>query len=221
MVGSVSWEQKEVFETKLVELENTAQLSPSYANLLFLMLHTGLRPGEAQALKPGDIDFQEKRLRVERSATLNKAIKSTKTGEPRWVDLGPYTIDKLKIHLTWLEAEAIALGKEAGWLFPSEAWTLLDDRHIARAMRGVLKKAGLPSFSPYDLRHTYASLLLSSGVPLLYVAQQLGHVKPTITLKYYARWIPSGNANHVGVLERTPVRTPSPVSVGEGSLTVM
>jgi integrase len=79
----------------------------------------------------------------------------------------------------------------------------------------------LPSFSPYDLRHTYASLLLSAGVPLLYVAQQLGHSKPTITLKYYPRWIPSGDANHVGVLERTPVRTPSPLPVAEDTLTVM
>ncbi len=220
-VRVLSWEQKEIFETKLVDLENVAQLSSSYANLLFLMLHTGLRTGEAQALKPGDIDFHGKRLRVERSVTLNRVIKSTKTGEPRWIDLGPHTIEKLKNHLTWLEAEAIAKGKEAEWLFPSETWTLLDDRHIARAMRGVLRKADLPSFSPYDLRHTYASLLLSASVPLLYVAQQLGHVKPTITLKYYARWIPSGNANHVGVLERTPVRTLSPVSVEEGSLMAM
>jgi integrase len=219
-VSVLGWEQKQIFESKLTELENAGKLSPSYVNLLFLMLHTGLRPGEVQALKPGDIDFQGKRLRVERSATLNRAIKSTKTGESRWVDLGPCTIEKLKIHLTWLEVEAIARGKETEWLFPSETGTLLDDSHIARAMRGVLKKAGLPSFSPYDLRHTYASLLLSAGVPLLYVAQQLGHVKPTITLKYYARWIPSGNANHVGVLERTLVRTLSLVPVGEGALTV-
>ena len=70
-------------------------------------------------------------------------------------------------------------------------------------MRQVLVSAGLPSFSLYDLRHTYASLLLSAGVPLLYVAQQLGHTKPTITFKYYARWIPSGDVNRVSVLEGT------------------
>jgi integrase len=219
-VSVMSWEQKQIFENKLTELEAAVQLSQAYATLLFLMLHSGLRPGEAQALKPGDIDFQGKRLRVERSATIGGAIKSTKTGEPRWVDLGPKTLDRLRNHVTWLEAESIARGQEAEWLFPSETGTLLDDRHIARAMRGVLKKAELPWFTPYDLRHTYASLLLSQGVPLLYVAQQLGHAKPTITLRYYARWIPSGNANHVGVLERTLVRTPSAVPVEETALTV-
>ncbi|MDF0642951.1 MAG: site-specific integrase [Nitrospira sp.] len=212
-VRVLSWEHKQQFETKLDELEGAGQLSPSYSALLFLMLHTGLRPGEAQALKIGDIDFQSARLRIERSATVGGLVKGTKTGEPRWVDLGPKTLDRLRKHLTWVEAEAIAHERENEWLFPSETGTLLDDRHIARSMRSVLKKAELPAFSPYDLRHTYASLLLSQGVPLLYVAQQLGHAKPTITLRYYARWIPSGNANHVGLLERTPVRTPSRVSV--------
>ncbi|ULA61785.1 MAG: hypothetical protein LZF60_370035 [Nitrospira sp.] len=36
----------------------------------------------------------------------------------------------------------------------------------------------MPRFRVYDLSHTYASLLLSARVPLLYVAQQLGHTKP-------------------------------------------
>ena len=82
-VRVMSWEQKQIFEFKLAELENTRRPSPAYTALLFLMLHTGLRPGEAQTLKLGDIDFQENRLRVERSAfraTLRRAIKSTKTG---------------------------------------------------------------------------------------------------------------------------------------------
>ncbi len=91
----------------------------------------------------------------------------------------------------------------------------------ARAMRKVMGKAELPSFSPYDLRHAFASLLLSEGVPLLYVAQQLDHAKLTITVKYYARWIPSGNANHVAVLERTLVRTPNTQSVQEDVLTAV
>lgn len=220
-VSVLSWEQKAAFESKILNMLSEGQLPQSYANILLLMLHTGLRPSEARALKPGDIDFQAKRLRVERAATDDGAIKGTKTGESRWVDLGEQTIERLRNHITWIEAEAIARGKESEWLFPSETGTILDDRHIARAMRKVMGKAELPSFSPYDLRHTFASLLLSSNVPLLYVSQQLGHTKPTITLKYYARWIPSGNANHVGVLERTPVRTPSPVSVQENVLTAV
>ena len=54
---------------------------------------------------------------------------------------------------------------------------------------------------PYDLRHTFASILLSDGVPLLYVSKQLGHSKPDTTLKYYARWIPDAGANFVNQLD--------------------
>ena len=97
-------------------------------------------------------------------------------------------------------------GKESVWLLPSLTGTLLDERH-GDSVHRVLEAAGLPSFRVYDLRHTYASLLLSAGVPLLYVAQQLGHAKPMITLKYYARWIPSGQAHRVNVLDVDTVLT--------------
>ena len=105
-----------------------------------------------------------------------------------------------------------AAGLETLWLFPSRTGTLLDERHVVRAFHRVLEAAGLPRFRVYDLRHTFASLLLSANVPLLYVSQQLGHAKPTITLKYYARWIASGQIHRVNVLDGantliTPVTT--------------
>ena len=53
----------------------------------------------------------------------------------------------------------------------------------------------------HDLRHTYASLLLAEGAPLTYVAQQMGHSKPTTTLRFYAKWIPSKGRWWVNVLD--------------------
>src|SRR5574341_1149592 len=47
----------------------------------------------------------------------------------------------------------------------------------------------------------FASILLSNGVPLLYVSKQLGHSKPDTTLKYYAHWIPDAGANFVNQLD--------------------
>jgi len=152
-------------------------------------------------LQPGDINIRGKRLRVERAATLHGAIKNTKTGETLWIDLSDGVLDKLKGYLTWLKAEAMAQGKESIWLFPSQAGLMLDESHLIRAFHRILDQSGLPRFHVYDLRHTFASLLLSSNVPLLYVSHQLGHTKPTITLKYYTRWIPSGQVHRVNVLE--------------------
>ncbi len=204
-----TWEQKQAFETQLTDMEAIGALTPSYVMLLRLSLMTGLRPSEGRALIPGDLDFHGHRLRVERAADLNGKTKETKTGETRWVDLSDGLMAQLKSYMMLLRAEDVARGKESIWLFPSLTGTLLDERHVVRAFHRVLEAAGLPSFRVYDLRHTYASLLLSAGVPLLYVAQQLGHTKPTTTLKYYARWIPSGQANRVNVLDDNTVLTPA------------
>jgi integrase len=200
-VYPLNWDQKDLFERKLSEMESCQLLAPAYAMLLRVYLKAGLRPGEGRALKAGDIDFQRRRLRIERAATLERQVKNTKTGETRWVDLSDGLVKDLDNYRTLRTAEDVAQGKESEWLFPSLRGTLLDESHVIRAFHRVLDAAGLPRFRVYDLRHTFASLLLSANVPLLYVSQQLGHTKPTITLRYYARWIPSGQVHRVNVLD--------------------
>ncbi len=56
----------------------------------------------------------------------------------------------------------------------------------------ALEKAELSGFRVYDLRHTFASLLLAQGAPVTYVSAQLGHSRPTTTLQWYAHWLPGG-----------------------------
>jgi hypothetical protein len=64
---------------------------------------------------------------------------------------------------------------------------------IAAASDWLVTSGRAAAFKPYDLRHTYASLLLSEGAFFVYVSQQLGHGKPITTVKHCARWMPSGN----------------------------
>src|SRR5262245_45203259 len=54
----------------------------------------------------------------------------------------------------------------------------------------------------YDLRHTLASLLLAASAPITHVSAQLGHVNPSTTLRYYARWIPNRGRRWVDLLDR-------------------
>ncbi|MGH7334354.1 MAG: tyrosine-type recombinase/integrase [Candidatus Rokuibacteriota bacterium] len=60
-----------------------------------------------------------------------------------------------------------------------------------------------PHHRVYDLRHTYASLLLADGAPLTYVSAQLGHANPTTTLRHYARWMPKKGKRWVNALDKT------------------
>ena len=163
---------------------------------------TGLRPGEALALQPGDVDVRSQTLNVERAISLGR-IKGTKTHERRTVDLTPELVRTLHRHLTWLKEEALRRGwGEPAWLFPNEAGRPQDKWVVGKAFRRTLTRAGLPAFRLYDLRHTYASLLLAASAPITYVSSQLGHATPTTTLRYYAKWIPSQGRRWVEVLDR-------------------
>lgn len=48
----------------------------------------------------------------------------------------------------------------------------------------------VPRIRLHDLRHTHASLLLSSGIPVMVVSERLGHASPTITLTVYQHVMP-------------------------------
>jgi integrase len=103
------------------------------------------------------------------------------------VDLTPDLAAALKRHLAWVTAESFRSGNgEPEWLFPTQEGTLMDKDHLGGIFRRLLKRAGLPHHRVYDLRHTYASLLLADGAPLTYVSA-LGHANPTTTLRHYAR----------------------------------
>ncbi len=53
----------------------------------------------------------------------------------------------------------------------------------------ALAKAGVSKRSAYETRHTFASIALSAGENFMWVCQQMGHDKPSTTLKSYGRYI--------------------------------
>jgi integrase len=182
------------------------------AALWLFLADTGVRPGEAFALRWEDVDLVAHQVRIERAAERGGRIKSTKTGSARAVDLTPRLVAALDTRQTALEAEALAKGRDVTPLvFPSEADTPLDDVNVAKRFRAIVQRAGLPRFRVYDLRHTAASHLLMSGAPLTYVANQLGHARPSTTLQHYAHWLPRGDhglAERLEVWRSAAVRRP-------------
>jgi len=90
-----------------------------YGALFATLAKAGLRPGEALALQPRDIDFKAGTLAVERAVNLGR-LKSTKTHEQRTVDLSPDLARTLQRHLRWLKEEALRRGwGEPAWLLPN------------------------------------------------------------------------------------------------------
>lgn len=104
-------------------------------------------------------------------------------------DVSPQLAELLKRQRK-AQAEA-KLAELPEYIFTEPEGGPLARRTFERAFALVLRKAGLgPQHSPKSLRHTYASLMISEGANLLYVARQLGHASVAITENHYTRWIP-------------------------------
>jgi integrase len=90
------------------------------------------------------------------------------------------------------------------WVFVNSVGGLLDQSAVNRRFLAAMKRAGLSGHRLYDLRHSFATLLLAKGAPLTYTAAQLGHNKPTTTLLWYAHWLPSDDTSCVARLDDAP-----------------
>jgi len=150
------------------------------ACLLSVLAYAGLRPGEALGLRWGDVS--EKGLLVQRSIALGQEA-DTKTRQHRSVRLlGPLKAD--------LAAWRLAAGRPAAsrLVFPAAdggPWTEpAYQSWRRRAFARALAAAGIDHARPYDLRHSFASLLLHEGRNVIYVARQLGH-DARLTLSRY------------------------------------
>ena len=73
----------------------------------------------------------------------------------------------------------------------------------------MLSKAELREIRIHDLRHTYASQLLSLGQSVVYVKEQLDHHSIQLTVNTYGHWIPSEGKSGVNKLDE-PTPYPHP-----------
>ena len=149
------------------------------AVLVSVLAYAGLRPGEALALHWHHIQGAE--LRVEGAASLGD-LGPTKTGHARTVDLLP----SLRQDLAEFE---LAQGRPSGLIFRGvkrDLWTQTMWQNWWRkswvpAVKGLRV---LPRPRPYDLRHSFASLLIAQGFNVFEVADQLGN-GPDVIRKTY------------------------------------
>jgi len=136
--------------------------------LLTLLLHTGLRFGEATALTWKDVDLVGKLLTVR--------AETAKSSRTRYVPLNKTALDTLK---AWKPEKVDA----NAYVFPGrEAGKPLVD--IKTGWRELVKDAKITGFRIHDLRHSFASRLVQAGVDLNTTRELLGHRDITMTLRY-------------------------------------
>lgn len=177
-------------------------------------LHTGMRLGELLALTWDAIDWG--RGTVEVRATLHRV--GPKTYEPRepktprsrrTIALTPTALSALRAHRIREGERMMALGRGMGddSLIFTDRWgePIYWARVTERYLHPLCDKASIARVRFHDLRHTAASMMLSSGVPVHIVSQILGHASATTTLGVYAHLMPGDQESAVKTLERALV----------------
>ncbi|MBV8774459.1 MAG: site-specific integrase [Deltaproteobacteria bacterium] len=172
--------------------------------LLMTLARTGCRPGELMGLQWTDPNFSKRKLLIER-AIYDGIEGTTKTGKRRYVDISQQLAVALSALYVEREKEKVAgrWTKIPDWIFVRRDGSPLTSGTVRRIFDRAARRAGISGHSTYDLRHTFASLLLAKGMPLTYVSQQLGHSKPVTTLAHYSHWISSGDQCFVDVLDES------------------
>ncbi len=131
--------------------------------IVVLALFTGMRRGEILGLKWHDIDVKRNII----------TLLDTKNGEKREVPMN----EQVKTALIRVRKHP-----DTAYIFCNEKGVPVHD--IRKSYSTALRKSGITNFRFHDLRHTFASQLVMSGVDLNTVRELLGHKDMTMTLRY-------------------------------------
>jgi|SRR5271165_4091389 len=155
--------------------------SGQHRALVLTLAYTGIRWGEAVALRVSDVQFLRRRLSVHDNAVqlgVDHAVGVTKSRQERSVPVPSFVLDELSAQVKGRGPDALVFGDGVHYQ-PRPKST--DGWFVA-----AVKRAKVQHISPHDLRHACASIAISSGVNVLALSRMLGHQSAKVTLDVYA-----------------------------------
>lgn len=180
-------EEADTIIDKLYEL--ATGLQRIYACLFEFLFYTGMRPGEAMALRWDEVDTRARKAKVCRIQQRGKIFERTKTKTVREVLLNDRALHALE------QARPLTAAR-SDYVFAPSLTAERSELYIKsetgpkRYWRAALKKLRMRQRRTYDTRHTYATMCLMAGMNPAFIASQLGHSVPVL-LSTYAKWLNS------------------------------
>jgi len=174
-------DEEDVFTIDEAEQIAKACRSECRKRLITFLFWSGVRPGEAAALRREDICLPY--IIVKRTLTQDGREQSPKSGRERKI----YLPSSARLAL---EQQLLTHDSERVWLtFRGEPY--LTSQLFKRVnWKPLLDRVGLRYRRPYTTRHSFASWMLKAGEPESTVAAHLGHTDTAMIRKVYAKFIP-------------------------------
>ena len=185
------------------ETQHNAQLSA------MIMLYSGVRRGELLALTWSDINFDNKTIRINKAVEYRGNIPFVKPMTKTQAGMRLISVpDVLIEYLKTVERKSPIVCTLNGKMFTEGSWRrmwqsymsvlnekygdFVADKNLYKkdgALKSRIAPGGLPlrieTFTPHQLRHTYASMLYKAGIDVLTAKDQLGHSDIKTTLNIY------------------------------------
>jgi integrase len=168
-----------------------------YRPMIYLAADTGMRPQEYLALSKADL--------LQKGVQITQALdRSNKIGPPksragrRFIPVGPETLKMVRAYQKKYDGP-----NPYQLLFPGEGGSHQRyNNYLRRGWHKLMEKAGLmnetkeggqkvlaPLYTPYSLRHFYASMLISDNTDLKTIQERMGHADAAMTLNVYGHLV--------------------------------
>jgi integrase len=153
--------------------------------LVHLLIDTGIRRGECCALQWKNIDFKTGTVTIAGNLCYTKQkgvyMDTPKNGHTRTVYAGEYTIALLRRLREEQASKAIST-----YVFTQEnSSEPMHPQSPTRYLKKLSGRYGIPDLHPHKLRHTFASVAITSGADVASVSEALGHSDKAVTLRMY------------------------------------
>lgn len=200
VIPKLNYAPKQILtEAQVEKFLEVVKQDPVWSDFFYTELTTGMRRGEICGLRWTDFDERTGTLRIRRSVTSPKGggvqVGETKTETgSRSILLPPSTAEILR------ERKKKSYSQ---WIFhdPVQPELPLPPATAYRRMKILLRYAELPSIRFHDLRHTFATHALSSGVDAKTLSGILGHTNASFTLDTYTHVTTDMQKKASGIVE--------------------
>ena len=186
---------------KLLELLHKEPIK--WRVLISFDLLSGLRRGELAGLRWDDVDEENQTITIRQTSNYIPGkglyVDTPKTANSyRPLRLSRSAFLLLFEYKDWQDSQRAAAGdawnNSDGRIFTNDFGGPIFPDSISQWFSKFIARTGLPKVTVHSLRHTYASLMIADGTPLIVVSHQLGHAQTSTTANIYAHVIKASEA---------------------------